>query len=178
MNRRIKPLSLVATFIDSSTTILQLSNTPQRLARVVEAAAFLDSLKVNRFFQEKNMNTLDIVSSQQLATKLSGTLALPPSARRQYVKAPMKNWRARIHYEIRQYRVSKKTSTIIIISSKKHCTAFYAHASVLHCPHARCNVTKALLLADKIDRKNDPLRTLGYTPKRDKHAVFLEVLYR
>ncbi|EGU42465.1 hypothetical protein [Vibrio scophthalmi] len=124
------------------------------------------------------MKILDIESTQQLAVKLSGTLALPVSARRKYVKAPRKSWRQRIHCEIRQYRVSKKISINVISINKKQCSSFNTKASLLQCPSASCNVTKALLLANKIDRKNDPLRTLGYTKKCDKQRVYLEALYR
>lgn len=129
------------------------------------------------------MNTFDSENSLLPAVILIGTLTLPVGARHsshhRRNKQPIEKWSKRIHKKLAQCGESKKTIIIVISSKKKqNKTPFDTKASLLHCPSASCNVTKALLLANKIDRKNDPLRTLGYTKKCDKQRVYLEALYR
>lgn len=122
------------------------------------------------------MNTLDTTNTQH-AVMLSGTLALPVSTRRNCANAPIENWRKRIYCTIEQCRVSQKTAIIVISSKKQPVISVNTNASIQRSHRNRSKVAKALLLANKIDRQHDPLRTLGYADNDKKH-VYLESLYR
>ena len=123
------------------------------------------------------MNKPNNTNAAQNEVITTATLTLPLNVREMRAKRRLK-WSRRVIQQLNQHLTSKLTIIIVIPRKKKRHMTSSITAPLLHCPKPHCKVTKAVSMAQNIDRSSDPLRTLMYGGKCSKDRVWLESIYR